>query len=77
MALWLSGPGYRIRVRDLQAVVPLDAAHPEDGSTILVSGVIVHVGEGAEQVCSRLDDVQVQRARAKVGFCSSSGGGQR
>ena len=70
MATWLSGPGYRVRLRHVEAVVPTDTAHPEDGCTILVSGSLVQVAEGAEAVCQRLDEAVTERVRRKVGFAS-------
>lgn len=68
MSTWLQGPHFRIRVRDLQAIAPSDTAHPEDGCSLLVSGVLVQVSEPADEVCRLLDESIVERARKKVGF---------
>lgn len=72
MATWLQGPGYRVRLRKVEAIVPTDTAHPEDGCSILVTGTLLQVAEGAQEVCRRLDEALVVRARGKIGF----GGGQ-
>jgi len=73
MATWLSGPGYRVRLGKVEAVVPTDVSHPEDGATILVAGTLLQVGEAAETVCQRLDGAVVERARGKIGFAGGDG----